>query len=222
MLRYRFDDLGQLSRHLHVVDHAAVIFLRDHRRDVHYERVLLELEIHETGENVVVRGEVVSRADARIRGAWLRLCDTRLARRLREPAALSSRRLPRVSTDRMIGLRRGSGDHLVAQLLDVSPVGLRVRGARGLALGESCDARLIGAPVVTSDLGCAQVVRVEGDEAGLRFTSAENVAVRRLVQSLQQAWRLAPELDHIPECCAEGRPIEPAPPDLRRACLVAT
>jgi hypothetical protein len=216
MLRYRFDSLGQLVRHVHVVDHAALMFLRDHRRDVHYQRVLLELTVRETGQQAVVRGEVVARADGAIRGAWLQLSDAHIIRRLCEPEAFSVRMRNRVSTDQLVQLRRSSGEQVVAQALDVSTAGLRVRGARQLAPGECCFVHVIGGPVITSDLGVAQVVRVQGGEAGMRFTAPESASVVRMVRSLQQAWSKALELDHLPECCVEGRPIEPSLPVLRR------
>lgn len=219
MLRYRFDTLGQLSRHLHAVETGALIFLRDHRNDVHYNRVLLELAVRETSQQSVVRGEVVARADGRIRGAWVRVPDGRVARRLCEPVPFTPRRLARVSADHLVRLRRSTGNELVAQLLDVGAGGLRVRGAGGLELGEWCDVRLIGGAVVTSDLGRAEVVRVSGNEAGLRFTPAGSGVVLRLMASLRQAWERALELDHLPECCAEGTPVEPSLPNLRAAAI---
>ena len=214
MLRYRFDDLAQLSRHLHVVDNSVLIFLRDHRDDVHYERVLLDLSVRKTGEQTVVRGEVVSRAQGSIRGVWVRLSDPRIARRLSEPAPLSARRMPRLSTDQMVRLHFPGGQ-LVAQLLDVSAGGLRVKGVRNIGPGDSCEVHLIGAPAVTSDLGAAQVLRIDGNEAGLSFTEPDSTALSRLIDSLKLSWRRALELDHLPECCARGEPLEPALPNLR-------
>jgi hypothetical protein len=215
MLRYRFDRLGQLVSHVHVLDNSALMFLRDHRRDVHYARVLLELSVRETGQQATVRGEVVARADGSIRGVWLRLSDAHIIRRLCEPEAFSVRTRSRVSTDQLVQLRRSSGEQVVAQALDVSTGGLRVRGARGLMAGECCFVHVIGAPVTSSDLGVAEVIRTQGIEAGMRFSSPEGASVVRLVRSLQQAWGRALELDHLPECCAHGRPIEPTLPDLR-------
>jgi hypothetical protein len=219
MLRYRFYDPSQLRRHLHEVDNAGLLFLRDHRKHVHYERVLLELEVRQTQARAVVRGEVVARADGRIQGTWVRIAQPQVVKRLCEQDSFVPRRQLRVSADQMVRLRLASGEQVVAQLLDIGQGGLRVHGAQALAMGESCDVRLIGAPVVTSDVGRAQVVRIEGNDAGLRFTLPENTVVTRLVHALQRAWTLALELDHLPECCQASGPLEPAMPDLRRAQL---
>src|SRR5262249_7249409 len=146
-----------------------------------------------TGEQAVVRGEVVSRSMGSIRGVWVRLCDPRIAQHLIDPRPLA-RRMTRLSTDQMVRLRLPGGQ-LVAQLLDVSVGGLRVKGSRGMAPGDGCEVRLIGAPAVISDLGEAEVLRVEGNEAGLRFSAPDSATVGRLLDSLQQAWRRALELD---------------------------
>lgn len=221
MLRFRFDDPAQLLRHLHVVDNQGLIFLRDHRDDVHYQRVLLELAVRATQQQAVVRGEVLARASGRLRGVWLRVSDWQVVRRLCECAAFIPRRQPRASADGMVRLRRPSGEQVVGQLLDLGAGGLRVRGVRGLQQGEPCDVHVVGGPVVTSDLGAAQVVRLEGQDAGFRFVAAESAVVARLVASLRHAWQLALEMDHVPECCADGLPIEPSMPDVRRQFAIA-
>ncbi|HUJ28464.1 MAG TPA: hypothetical protein VLW85_20725, partial [Myxococcales bacterium] len=113
MLRYRFDDSAQLLRHLHVVDGQGLIFLRDHRNDVHYQKVLLELAVRATRQQAVVRGEVLARASGRLRGVWLRISDSHVVRRLCECAAFIPRRALRASADGMVRLRRATGEQLV-------------------------------------------------------------------------------------------------------------
>lgn len=218
MMRYRFDSFEQVARHLHVVDNAALLFVRDQKKaGTPSGRVLLALDIRESGQETVVRGEVVARAEGGLPGSWLQLSDLRLARRLREPGGFRSRRAGRVSGDQLLQLRSASGNQLVAQLLDVGEGGLRVRGARGLLHGDEYAVRLLGLPALKSELGLARVVRADAAEAGLRFVKPGNPQVASYVKSLQDAWTRAVEIDHLPDCCASRGPIEPSMPKVRKS-----
>lgn len=220
MMRYRFDSFEQLARHLHVVDNAALLFMRDQKRSGGpFGRVLLALDIRESGQQTVVRGEVVARAEGRLPGYWLQLSDLRLARRLREPGGFAARREGRVSGDQLLQLRSDAGHQLVVQLLDVGSRGLRVRGARGLVEGETFSVRLLGLLAQRADLGRAEVVRVDAPEAALRFETAGNPQVLSYVKSLNEAWGRAPEMEHLPGCCDRRGPIEPSIPKLRKTAI---
>jgi hypothetical protein len=214
LIRYRFDTLEQLSRHLHMVDDAALIFLPEpEKASALPERVMVELVLREPSQETVVRGAVVSRAEGQVRGSWLQLADTRLAMRLRYGRGLEGRREGRVSADHLVQLHSDYGDHFIAQILDVSSGGMRVHGARGLLVGGSYGVRLLGEKPVQAELGVAHVARLEGSEAGLRFVLAGNPPVLQFVESLREAWKRAPEIVHLAGCCARD-PIEPALPRL--------
>ena len=215
MMRYTFDSMGQLARHLHVVDNQALLFVRDQKKVqvAGTGRVMVELEVAEAEQKTVVRGEVVARAEGQLPGSWLQFADTRLARRLQKGGFV--RRERRVSADQLLQLNGSSGAQHIVQLLDMSPGGMRVR-ARGLAVGETCTIRLLGARNVQSDLGAATVLRADGQEIGLRFASRDNASVKRYLASLQEAWDRAVQVKHHPECCVQHGPIEPSLPKLRK------
>lgn len=211
MMRYTFDSPVQLARHLHLVDNQALLFLRESKGT--QKRVLLELEVREPSQKTVVRGEVVARAEGQLPGSWFQFADTRLARKLQEGNfKLRDRRL---SADQLLQIKTKAGS-LVVQLLDIGAGGLRVRCARGLAPGEMVDARLLGAPIAQADLGDARVLRVQGQEAGLRFVNRGSPSVLRLLTKLREEWDKAVQLEHAKECCKHGVPIEPSLPKLRK------
>lgn len=218
LIRYRFDSLQQLAKHLHVVDNAALLFVRDHKKDHPPKgRVLLELEVVEPGHRTVVRAEVVARAEGTLTGSWLQLSDVRLARRLREMSQFAARLDGRVSADQVVQLRGNDGRQVVVQLLDISVGGMRVRGALGSLAGQDCAVRVLGVPAISAELGTARVVRIEAQEAGLRFADSGNPQVARYIESLQKEWARATEIDHLPGCCSLRGPIEPSLPKVRHA-----
>jgi hypothetical protein len=219
MIRYAFDSFSQLSNHLHVVDNSSLMFIVDPKRAGYpgaQGKVLLELEIRESMMKTVVRGEVVARAEGSLAGSWVQLSDLRLAKRLQKPEAFASRRERRVSAEQLVQLRASSGSQLVAQLLDVSEGGIRLRGAAAVMVGHSYDVRLLGARLVGSDLGTARAVRSDGLEAALRFDLRGSGPVKRYLQLVQDAWSRAPQVEHAKDCCARLGPIEPALPKLRK------
>jgi hypothetical protein len=208
LLRYRFDNFGQLEQHLHVVEGAALIFLPDPKKAPTAGRVLLDLAIAEPPQQAAVRGEVVSPAEG---GSWLQLADARLPKRLHR-GGFEARREPRLSADALLQLRDSTGSQLVAQLFDLGTGGMRVRGAGRLLEGETYSVRLLNEPPAASDLGIAQVVRIEGAEAGMRFVAPRSPQVPLYVASLLEAWMSAPEIEHPAGCCRERGLLEPPRP----------
>jgi hypothetical protein len=213
MLRYRFDTLEQLRRHLHLVNGDALLFLPDCKagEPAPGRRVLLEIAIHERAQQTAVRGQVVVRAQ---RGSWLQLADTRLALRLRQ-GGFASRREGRVSADAVLSLRSRGGSQLVAQLFDLGTGGMRVRGAGRLLEGETYTVRLMNSRSVSSDFAVAQVVWCEGSESGLRFVAPRGAQVPQYIALLLEAWMSAPEIEHAAECCSGRGLLEPPLPKLQ-------
>jgi hypothetical protein len=217
MIRYAFDSFSQLGKHLHLVDNASLMFLFDAKRaGATSGKVLVELEVRESAMKTVVRGEVVARAEGGIAGTWVQFNDARLAKRLQKPDAFAARRERRVSTEQIVQLRASSGVQLVAQMLDISAGGVRLRGATGVLRGMTYTLRLLGARPAFAELGRARAVRCEGQEAALQFTERGNEAVQRYLQVLQDEWARAPRLEHPKECCARMGRLEPALPKLRK------
>jgi hypothetical protein len=213
LLRYRFDTFGQLEQHLHVVDGAALIFLPDPKKGVPaVGRVLLDLAIAEPPQQAAVRGEVISPAEG---GSWLQLADARLPRRLHQ-GGFEGRREPRLSADALLQLRDSTGSQLIAQLFDLGTGGMRVRGAGRLLEGETYSVRLLNEPPAASDLGIAQVVRIDGAEAGMRFVAPWSPQVPLYVASLLEAWMSAPEIEHAAGCCRGRGLLEPPLPPPRQ------
>jgi hypothetical protein len=216
MMRYTFESFGQLASHLHVVGNQALLFVRDQTKPAQpLSRVVLELEVSELKQKTTVRGEVVARADGRLRGSWLQLSDLRLARQIQR-GSFNVKRQPRVSGDQLLQLATDSGVQLMVQLLDISPGGMRVRSARGIAAGQLCTVRLVGARATQADLGKAQVLRADGSEAGLKFLDERHAGLARYLRTLEEAWARALQIRHPPECCRMRGPIEPPMPKLRK------
>jgi hypothetical protein len=214
MMRYSFENMGQLARHLHVVDNHGLLFLRDERKaGAAQRRVILELEVKELAQRTVVRGEVVARSEGQLPGAWLQFSDTRLARRLQKGQLASRDR--RLSGEQLLQLTVASGS-LIVQLLDIGGGGLRVRSFSGLSPGQACSVRVLGGRAEKTDLGDARVLRVDGQEAGLRFAVKNSPAVLRYLRTLEEAWDRAVRLEHPPDCCKLRGPIEPSLPKLRK------
>jgi hypothetical protein len=214
MLRYRFGTFAQLEQHLHVVDGAALIFLPDPKKGAAAAgHLLLDLSIADPPQQVSVRGEVVAGAEG---GSWLQLSDARLPIRLHQ-GGFEGHREPRLSADALLQLRDSVGSQLVAQLLDLGTGGMRVRGAGRLLEGESYSVQLLNEPPAVSDLGVAQVVRIDGAEAGMRFVAPRSPQVPLYVASLLEAWMSAPEIEHAAGCCRGRGLLEPPLPAPRQA-----
>lgn len=211
MIRYRFETFDQLVRHLHTVENTTLVFVPDERRQPLSGRAVLELQIGETHEQTVVRGEVVARSEGSMPGAWLQLGDTRLARHLTLRRAFAARREQRLSADHVVQLTAESGSQLV-QLLDVSASGARIRGSRGLPLGSSWALRLLGGRRLDAELGQASVLRAEGAEVALRFANPTAPGLQQFLRALQQSWQQAREICHSPDCCGSRGPLEPLIP----------
>ena len=217
LVRYRFDTLEHLAQHLEVTPTATLLFVSELRIAAsRVQTVLVELSVHETRQHTVVRGEPVAEPLEAPPGAWLELSEHHLPRLARPRGPFMARRDPRVNGHQRLKLRGHLGEELVAELLDVSAGGLRVRSPCALLAGDTYLVRLMDAPPSGADLGPAQVVRSGGGEAGLRFAAPGTVQVMRYLGSLRGAWLRALDFQHHPRRCAEGGLRMPPLLELRR------
>jgi PilZ domain len=223
LVRYRFDTLEQLAQHLHVMPAATLLFLPEPRiANARVRTVLVELSVRETRQQTVVRGEPVAQALDAPPGAWLELSEHHLPRLARPPGPFMARRDQRVSGNQLLKLRGQFGEQVIAQLLDLGAGGLRVRAPRELMTGDIYLVRLLDVPPSRADLGPAQVVRVRGGEAGLRFVAPGTIQVMRYIGSLRESWLRAQDLRHHPRCCVEGGPPAPSLPQLRTKSVLGS
>ena len=214
MIRYRFDTVDQLSRHLRVVDHAVLLFVRGSNHPARGTKVLLEIQVKANSGRTVVRSEVVARADGAVPGTWLQLSESRLVQRLRERDALVGRHDPRRCVEQPVLLTAPGGTAQLGQMLDVSSGGLRVKGG-GLRVGEEVQVQLMGARRSGSALGGARVERVDRSGAGLKFAQ-KTPDLKAYLHGLDEAWSKAQQIEHLPGCCAGGSLLDPVPPRIAR------
>ena len=218
MLRYVFDTVGQLSRHVHAREGAALLFfpsaLKDQRTGDH---VLLELQMRDCDQRAVVRAIIHSRVDGRLKGIWLQFSD-QLSRAIEADARTIRRRAhPRVGSDFMVQVREPDSSARIARMTDVSSTGARLGSAPGLKVGSEIELQLLSAPrQVPRALGRAAVVRASAGDVGLRFASSAAPQIGALLSWLQHEWQSALTVHHAPECCRLGQPTEPTLPHARQ------
>jgi hypothetical protein len=209
MLKCIFDTTAQLARHLRVSGDSTLMFVRDEHVGLHAGIVLLEFQLRDAAVAAIVRGEVIGRSTGEVAGFWVQL-DSRLARHLARQGKLTSRREARISASHAMLRLRGKSE-LAVQLLDVSPGGLRVRG--GLTVTDAYTVCPMGARRCESDIGIAEVVRVDAAESGLRFLQPRSRTLLGFIARLGQDWAVAHEVHHPFVCpCARGAPAEPLAP----------
>jgi hypothetical protein len=211
LLRYRFESLDQLKRHLNVMvgGRSLLFYPARHVAGEGGDRVVLETAAGE--QQMLLRGAVLSRVEG---GLWLDFPDGRLARRL-GAGALTGRHQRRLPVDLMVDVRGPA--HKLGRLLDVSMGGGRLAGVPGLNEGDEVVLRLMTAlGGLSPELGRAQVVRsaVAGETAVkfVRTDTATRVAATKLFESIRARWASAPEVVHQPECCVDGKVLAPTIP----------
>ena len=108
LLRHRFDSVDQIRKHLHVVEGTMLLFFRAPALALAVGApVLLELCLENSEQTRVLRGSVLARAEEQ--GLWLQFPNTRLARDV-ETRGIVPRRGRRIGSDRLVKLRRATGD----------------------------------------------------------------------------------------------------------------
>jgi hypothetical protein len=220
LLRYRFDDLRQLQRHLHVADTRTLLFYRDPRLALAGgARVLVEVAFSRTEQVSTLRGAVLGRVEGTMSGLWLEFADSRFVKKADQGMeAMAQRKRKRLGCDLMVELRQDQGTTM-GRLIDVSMTGGRVAGVNGLRPGVQLEVRLMmPAPGLSAALGKAEVVRAEAGDAGLNFLRrdpASRVAASKLFQYVQDSWSRAIEVTHPTICCQGGLVLEPPLPHMK-------
>jgi hypothetical protein len=210
LLRYRFDSLEQLKRHLNVLTGGRTLFFYPSRtvQGEGGDRVLLE--VSEGEQQMLLRGTVLSRVEG---GLWLDFPDGRLARWL-TTRSLTGRHQRRLPADLMVDVR-GNARRL-GRLLDISLGGGKLVGVPGLTAGTVAELKLVTQLTdVPSDLGRAQVVRVIAGEAAIKFVRSDpatRLAVTKLFEAVRARWANAPEAVHRGDCCVRGEVLAPTMP----------
>jgi hypothetical protein len=219
LLRHRFDSVEQMRKHLHVTEGSTLMFFRAPTLSLAVGTpLLLELCLHNSEQTRVLRGSVLARAEEQ--GLWLQFPSTRFARDV-QSSGIVTRRGRRVGSDRLVRLRRASGDEYLAMLLDVSQAGARVGGGLppGIAKGHQLDVVLAAAePGQSANLGKATIAWVEEGEAGISFdrsSPAARVAITKFFHSVEAPWKQAVEVRHLQDCCGKAGLREPPLPRLR-------
>jgi hypothetical protein len=219
LLRHRFDDVEQLRRHLHEVDGTTLLFFRD---PVLYVKAgvnaLVELAFESSEQTRMLRASVLARNEGQ--GVWLVVPNTRFARDVRQQG-LAARKGRRLGCDEYVRLRRSGGLEHMVRLFDISMGGARIGGGlppqltRGSAVALTLPQIETGrAPEITH----GKIVWAEDGEAGIMFdrdVASSRVAAGRFFRSLEEPWRKAREIRHLPTCCQNGQVTDPPLPRVR-------
>jgi hypothetical protein len=207
-----------MQKHLHVSEGTTLLFFRAPTLGLAVGTpVLLELCFENSEQTRVLRGSVLARAEQQ--GLWLQFPSTRFARDL-QSKGIVTRRGRRVGSDRLVRLRRASGDEYLAMLLDVSQAGGRVGGGlpSGMAKGHQVDVVLAAAdPGQTAELGKATVAWVGEGEAGITFDRSSptaRIAITKFFHSVEAPWKQAIEVSHLRDCCGKTGMRDPPLPRL--------
>ena len=217
MLRYVFDTAAQLLRHVHARDGAALLFFPDNKVDQHAgERVMLEMQLRESRQQMVLRATIHSRVAGARPGVWLQFSDLHSRAVAADRESLRRRRHPRVGSDVMVEVREPDASARIARLLDVSAGGARVGATPGLRIGMAVDVHLVASLAgVPRAIGRATVVRVTGSEVGLQFAPDATARMQKLVDTVRASWAAAQTIAHPRGCCAGGAIDEPPIPHAR-------
>ncbi len=218
LLRHRFGGVPELQQHLHAVDGRGFFFYRSPALDLPGgARVLLEVTFTGSEQQLLLRGQVLGRVEGALAGLWLEFPDTRLLKRA-DQGAIAQRKQRRVGCDVLVEVRQMRHPH-VGRLIDLSLGGARMAGLAGLKVDDEVELRVVSPRSDwPSELGRAQIVRLESSEVGTRFyrdQSQSRVAITRLFGALQQSWTDAPEVEHPALCCRDGHRFEPPLPRIK-------
>ena len=218
LLRYRFRNLDQLSRHLHSGDGHTLFFYRAPRVALSFgDRVFMEIALEDSEQSVLLRGSVLSAVYQPTPGVWLQFAETGLSRSS-TGGSLQGRRQRRLSCEAMVEISQNK-TRAIGRMVDVSMSGARIVDAFAeLIPGVAVQLRVLNAdPSWPGEIGLAQLVRCERGNVAIRFLRADpatRVAAMRLFGAVQEQWAHASEASHPAICCVEGVQLDPTPPRL--------
>ena len=218
LLRYRFRNRGQMSRHLHSADGRTLFFYREPRVALTFgDRIFIEFTLEDSEQSVLLRGSVLSAVAEPTRGVWLDFADTGLCRTFTDNA-LAGRKQRRLSCDAMVEIQQNN-NRTIGRIVDVSMGGARIVDALGeLDKDVAVHVRVLGAdPSWPGEIGLARLIRAQGGNVALRFVRSDpntRVAAMKLFGAVQEQWARACEASHPPVCCVGGVDLDPVPPRL--------
>ena len=207
LVRYRFDTPVQLRRHLHAANvERRYLFLRDPGPQFATgARIVLEVSFHAHPQRYVLHGMVRWHDQGSRAATWLEVAEADLHHR-RCPASWRQRTARRLPADLIAEIRPAHAPPFVGRILDLAEHGARVF-AGGHELGDGplsmtflpSERRL---PLVET---MGHLVWSHAPEAGIAMPGDADVSHRRLLYSLEQAWRDAVSLAHPRACeCGKG------------------
>ena len=218
LLRHRFETITELQKHLHALEGRSFLFFRSEGLSLAGgARVLLEVSFNSNEQQTLLRGAVLGRVEGALPGLWLEFPDTRLLKKADE-GGIVARKQRRVGCDVLIEVRK-PGSPSLGRLVDLSIGGARLAGMSGVRVNEQVDVRVISSNKEwPSELGRAQVVRMEDHDIGTKFLRDQpqsRMAITRLFGALQEGWVKAPEVSHPAFCCKNGQLLEPPLPRVK-------
>jgi PilZ domain-containing protein len=201
-LRYRFESLGALRRHLRL---GAGFFLPEAALPcAPGSRVIVEVAVPETADRPLLHGRVRERLR---QGVWLDLPLARPAARWERDPEGPQRRHRRVACDLLAEVQPRGGEGWLCRVLDVSDRGLRLATAFELGIpGDDLAVTLLApdrhlAPPVRVR---ARVVWAASRETGLELIE-RGPGFDALVATASGRWERVREIEHGRDCACAHR-----------------
>jgi hypothetical protein len=215
-LRYRFDDPRQIPAHFRTVEGRAVFFYPLPLPGMENRQVLLEVSFTSTEQSCLLRGRVLGAEQGWFRGTWIEFHTPNLVANLAAAATAPRRQHRRFATDRLIGVRKQTGESFLCRIIDFSATGTRLGGTGLLSPGS----QLVLSDTVPGpglQTGRALVTWARAGAAGIAFAReapAARVSIARFIERLEREWQAAPEAQHSSLCeCSSGAALrEPQVP----------
>jgi hypothetical protein len=203
LLRYRFDSLDQLERHLHTVKARTLLFFPNAIDLRMGDLVTLEIGVIATGPVCLLRGRVYGIEDSIFQGAWLEFATSAVVGAIKRSPQARARRLP---SHVFVRVEREREVPLLCRLEDISDSGARVSGLGAqLSTGEALKFSVMGKAGSWNGRVCWS----RWSEAGVEFSASQwqmwGVALADRLE--------ATEHRHFSACdCLHGRREEPSVP----------
>ena len=199
-VRYRFESLGALQRHLRL---GAGFFLPELALPGGPgSRVIVEVAVPETSDRPLLHGRVRERSR---QGVWLDLPSARPAARWQPGPDGPRRRHRRLACELFVEVHPRGGEAWLCRALDLSDRGLRLSTAFELGIrGDEVTATVLSP---AGDLGPAQlrgrVVWAASRETGIEVLE-QGPGFGALLTAAAGRWELVQEIEHARDCaCAQ-------------------